>query len=79
MLDSIECKRLEYAPTVRECQSGDRIDWDKLSYLLTERHGWTPAGAGAIITLAQEYGSFILANAYALALTLKIEDGESGL
>jgi hypothetical protein len=41
--------------------------------LLAER------GSAALVMLARQYGTFILANALALAEALKIEDGEAGL
>ncbi len=50
-----------------------------LTQTLVERCDWTPEGANTVVTLAKEYGTFILRNALALALALKIEDGTSGL
>jgi hypothetical protein len=37
---------------------------------------WTEEGAAALVQLAQQYGSFVLRSALALALALDIEDGE---
>ena len=79
MNESIKNKVSEYTPSVQNCRTAGKIDWDKLAYLLIDEHDWTYEGASTIIMLIQEYGSFILANAHALALAAKIEDGNSGL
>ena len=40
---------------------------------------WTERGATTLLMLARQYGTFILANALALAEALEIEDGDAGL
>jgi hypothetical protein len=40
---------------------------------------WTGRGSEILVMLARQYGTFILANALALAEALDIEDGEAGL
>jgi len=59
--------------------SGDRIerlDSDSLVRDLSRSHDWTEYGARAIVSLANQYGSFILRNALALAVVLDKEDGD---
>jgi hypothetical protein len=46
---------------------------------LTREADWTTEGATAVLMLAKRYGSFVLANALALAEALEIEDGEAGI
>jgi hypothetical protein len=46
---------------------------------LREDCDWTDRGAEALVTLAKQYGAFILRNALALAKVMDIEDGELGL
>ena len=45
---------------------------------LSSRHDWTHQGAQAIISLANDYGTFMLRNALALAIALEQEDGDLG-
>jgi hypothetical protein len=45
---------------------------------LTRNHDWTEEGARAALSLATDYGTFILRNALALAIVLDIEDGALG-
>ena len=47
--------------------------------ILHNQADWTPNGANAVVELALNYGSFILRNALALSIVLKIEDGKCGL
>lgn len=54
------------------------IDNAQLANLLTTQAEWTEEGAQALIYLAQNYGSFMLRNALALANVLDIEDGALG-
>jgi hypothetical protein len=53
--------------------------YDKIKELLRKEADWTPDGAEAIVSLATNYGSFVLRNALALSIALKIEDGKLGL
>lgn len=56
-----------------------RIDWNKLAFLLQSSGGWTPQGAEVLVTLTRQYGLFVLKNACALAVATNIEDGQLGL
>ena len=44
--------------------------------LLVNDHEWTQQAAEHLLRLAEQYGSFMLRNAFALSLALGIEDGE---
>jgi hypothetical protein len=55
------------------------VDLNKLINVLHSDGDWTITGAEALVGLAQQYGSFILKNALALAIAADIEDGELGL
>jgi hypothetical protein len=52
------------------------VDMNHLVPHLSRAHDWTEEGARAIVTLANEYGAFMLRNALALALALGKEDGD---
>lgn len=52
---------------------------DRLSKLLVRKADWTPDGAVTVVQLARIYGSFVLANALAMAEALEIEDGAAGI
>jgi len=45
---------------------------------LCRSHDWTDNGARAVVSLANNYGAFMLRNALALAIVLDKEDGELG-
>jgi hypothetical protein len=45
---------------------------------LSSAHGWTQEGARAIVSLANQYGVFMLRNALAIAIVLCKEDGDLG-
>lgn len=51
---------------------------DQLRAVLVEQAEWTEQGAAALAMLAKQYGTFVLANALALAEALGVEDGEAG-
>ena len=55
-----------------------RVDTERLISQLTREHDWTDLGARAIVSLATEYGTFMLRNALALAIILDKEDGDLG-
>lgn len=55
------------------------LDWDEIRKKLQTEADWTKEGAKHIENLTRSYGSFVLRNALALAITLNIEDGELGL
>ena len=52
------------------------FDGEDLVETLCKDHDWTDGGARAIVSLANEYGAFMLRNAFALAVVLKKEDGD---
>lgn len=43
---------------------------------LRHAHDWTEVGARSVVSLANDYGAFMLRNALALAIALGKEDGE---
>lgn len=55
------------------------VDWETLASLLASDAEWTTQGATTVLTLAQQYGAFVLRNALALALALDAQDGSFGL
>jgi len=55
------------------------VNKDRLISALSREHDWTERGAAAIVSLANDYGTFVLRNALALAIVLDIEDGSLGL
>jgi len=67
----------EYRELVAEL--GDAQGNSKLRELLVLRSDWTKEGAATVVRLSRRYGSFVLANALALAEALDIEDGDCGL
>ena len=63
------------------CAKGDEVeqlDTDRLVRDLSSAHDWTEKGARAIVSLANQYGAFMLRNALALAVALDREDGDLG-
>ncbi len=69
----------EYETLVAEAtDSSLEPDWERMTGSLVTAGEWTPPAAAHLVALVREYGSFMLRNAYALALTLDIEDGELG-
>jgi hypothetical protein len=58
---------------------GEGATHEQIVRALVERGDWTEKGASAVVTLAQEYGVFVLRNALALAEALGIEDGAAGI
>ena len=55
-----------------------RGERDRLTTILSKEHDWTEQGARAIVSLANDYGTFMLRNALALAVVLNKEDGDIG-
>ncbi len=51
---------------------------ESIAQALVEQHEWSEGGAAALVALAQDYGTFMLRNALALAEALEIEDGALG-
>ena len=58
-----------------EVNTNGTIDTDRLVSKLSKEHDWTQQGAHTIVSLANEYGAFMLRNALALAIVLGKEDG----
>lgn len=56
----------------------DTQDVDLLEELLEKEGDWTANSPEHLLTLARDYGSFMLRNALAISLVLEIEDGELG-
>ncbi len=73
----IESLTDEYTSSLATMADSDNDD-EVVGRLISD-HDWTVEGARALVSLARRYGSFILLNATALALSLQIEDGEAGL
>jgi hypothetical protein len=67
----------EYQELLRQA-TGDTIDVDRVIRHLSAEHEWTESGARAIVSLATDYGVFVLRNALALAIALDIQDGQLG-
>jgi len=55
---------------------GSRPRSARVETMLAEKAEWSPAAAQHLVQLAQEYGSFMLRNATAIAIALGIEDGD---
>jgi len=53
-----------------------RLDTYRLARDLSSAHDWTDQAAHAIVSLANDYGAFMLRNALALAIALNKEDGD---
>jgi hypothetical protein len=58
---------------------GTEPDDEGLCALLVKDSEWSARGSAALVMLARQYGTFVLANALGLAEALGIEDGEAGL
>jgi hypothetical protein len=79
-MHSIESKLLEYEYVVGFCKagSGDEINFERLEAYLIEHCEWTDEAAIELTRLVKRYGSFILKNAFALAIACDVEDGDLG-
>jgi len=74
----------EYATLVQEVAQAApgrdaSLDWDRIGTVLMSEAEWTREGAATVVTLARQYGSFVLRNALALALATHVEDGSLGM
>ena len=58
---------------------GPNSNDEELGALLMKESDWSAIGSATLVMLARQYGTFVLANALALAEALEIEDGEAGL
>jgi len=72
----------EYSTLVAETRGTNDdpndVNWDALEKSLCDCAEWNAKAAHELISLAQQYGGFMLRNAFALAVALEIEDGEQG-
>jgi hypothetical protein len=69
----LEYKELLPSPTG---QHESHATPEELIEKLSHSHDWTCRGASALVTLANDYGVFMLRNALALAIVIDKEDGE---
>jgi hypothetical protein len=67
------------AYVAKATNENNEIDWNKLVELLCVNGDWTRQGAETLIEVVKNYGSFILKNAFALAVATNTEDGQLGL
>jgi hypothetical protein len=51
---------------------------DRIRQSLITHADWTPEAANHLLHLATNYGAFMLRNACALAIAMKVEDGDLG-
>jgi hypothetical protein len=58
---------------------GPEPDYKHLRDMLVRECEWSERGSTTLVRLARQYGTFVLANALALAEALEIEDGDAGL
>ena len=69
----------EYQVIMANVKPGKKYEnedyWLRVKHRLQTEAGWTRVAAQHISNLAQNYGSFALRNALALAMVLDIEDG----
>jgi hypothetical protein len=68
----------EYKAVVELTRSEENLEMNTLLANLSNEHDWTDEGARAIVSLANQYGAFMLRNALALAIALNKEDGDLG-
>ena len=80
-----ECNQLdslisEYNGLVRGNTTNgvSNISTERLVKILSKEHDWTKQGAHAVVSLATDYGAFVLRNALAIAIALDLEDGALG-
>ena len=73
--DSAVCEYREILLSIGKNASG-QFDTDRVVCGLSDTLDWTEHGARAIVFLANQYGSFMLQNALALAVALDEEDGD---
>ena len=55
------------------------FDLERVRDRLVIEHDWTETGAGHLLDLVRQYGSFVLCHAAALSQALNIEDGNARL
>jgi hypothetical protein len=54
-------------------------NWEIAAKSLVQDADWTWEGAICLCELAEQYGSFVLRNAFALAVVMNQEDGSFGM
>ena len=69
----------EYQESITGIEKPGEVDWSAIQMILAKEHGWTEEGAGILVDLVQDYGSFILSHALALAIIEGQEDGRLGM
>lgn len=76
----VNLKVAEYREAIENSCSGAGVELNRkrLVHELVTEYDWTPKGAEAIVSLATDYGKFMLSNALALAAALEKEDGDLG-
>lgn len=67
----------EYDTLIAEL--GEDATDDQIVAVLVRDADWTEQGAREVLQLARKYGTSILRNALALAASMGVEDGSSGL
>jgi hypothetical protein len=77
--DTVNLTVQEYAATFTPPKGEQPINWTRIETKLHNEMEWTQEGAAQVAALARDYGAFVLRNAMALAISLGIEDGDSGL
>ncbi|MCE5186310.1 MAG: hypothetical protein LLF76_09320 [Planctomycetaceae bacterium] len=78
-MNKIENCVAEYGSTLGKHAQRSGDEWLNIERMLVSEHEWTEQAAACLVWLVREYGSFVLGNAYALAVVLGIEAGEAGL
>ena len=75
--DQLDILISEYSGLAQRTTINGRVDLDteRLANILSTDHEWTRQGANTVVSLATDYGAFVLRNALALAIALHIEDG----
>jgi hypothetical protein len=74
----LECAVSEYKSVIELSRLEEKLERGALLANLSNSHDWTDNGARAIISLANQYGVFMLRNALALAIAINKEDGDLG-
>ena len=74
----LECAVSEYKSVIELSRVEENLERGTLLASLSNSHDWTDNGARAIVSLANQYGVFMLRNALALAIAINKEDGDLG-
>jgi hypothetical protein len=77
--DAVNLTVQEYDAIFKPPKGDIPIDWEQVEAKLQIEMEWTKEGAAHVAALAREDGAFVLRNALSLALSLGIEDGDTGL